>query len=92
MTVPAPGATPPTAIMRAVRGLWRLPARLAILAVRGYQRCLSPVLGGQCRFHPSCSEYYIGAVEKHGFLWGSCRGAWRIMKCHPLHPGGYDPP
>ena len=72
--------------------LWRLPARCAVLAVRGYQKFLSPIFGGQCRFHPSCSQYFILAVEKYGFISGSCRGVWRILKCHPFHPGGYDPP
>src|SRR5439155_16042813 len=72
--------------------LWRLPARCAILAVKGYQRFLSPVFGGQCRFHPSCSEYFILAVEKYGVISGSLRGVWRILKCQPFHPGGYDPP
>lgn len=72
--------------------LWNLPARAAIFAVRGYQRFLSPIFGGQCRFYPSCSQYFILAVEKYGFIGGSCRGVWRILKCHPFHPGGYDPP
>jgi uncharacterized protein len=69
-----------------------LPARGVIALVRGYQFALSPLFGGQCRFHPSCSEYFILAVEKYGVLSGSRRGVWRILKCHPFHPGGYDPP
>jgi uncharacterized protein len=69
-----------------------LPARGVIALVRGYQFTLSPLVGGQCRFHPSCSEYFILAVEKYGVLSGSVRGAWRILRCHPFHPGGYDPP
>jgi putative membrane protein insertion efficiency factor len=72
--------------------LWRLPARSAIRVVRGYQRFLSPIFGGQCRFHPSCSQYYIEAVEKYGLVSGSFRGFLRILKCQPFHPGGYDPP
>ena len=75
-----------------LRWIWQLPARSAILMVRGYQRLLSPIFGGQCRFHPSCSQYYILAIEKYGFISGSFRGAWRILKCNPLFPGGYDPP
>lgn len=70
----------------------RLPARGAILIVRGYQIVLGPVFGGRCRFYPSCSEYFIQAVEKYGAVSGSLRGVWRILRCHPLHPGGYDPP
>jgi putative membrane protein insertion efficiency factor len=72
--------------------LQQLPAWLLIGAVRLYQILLSPLLGGRCRFHPSCSEYFIGAVRKYGAVSGSARGVWRILKCHPLHPGGYDPP
>ena len=72
--------------------LKRLPARGVIGFVRIYQKLLSPIFGGQCRFHPSCSQYFILAVEKYGFIGGSCRGAWRILRCHPFHPGGYDPP
>jgi len=72
--------------------LSQLPSQLLIGAVRLYQRFLSPLLGGRCRFHPSCSEYFIGAVAKYGAVSGSLRGVWRIMKCHPFHPGGYDPP
>jgi uncharacterized protein len=67
-------------------------AWLLILCVRAYQVVLSPLLGGSCRFQPSCSAYFIEAVKKHG----PCRGAWmgvrRILRCHPLHPGGFDPP
>ena len=66
-------------------------ARLLVLAVRGYQVALSPMLGGQCRYFPSCSAYGIEALEKHG----AARGAWlamrRIGRCHPFRPGGYDP-
>ncbi len=69
-----------------------LPARGVIGLVRGYQTFLSPVFGGQCRFHPSCSQYFILAVEKYGVISGSLRGVWRILKCQPFHRGGYDPP
>jgi putative membrane protein insertion efficiency factor len=72
--------------------LARLPALVVIALVRGYQILLSPLLGGQCRFHPSCSQYFILAVEKYGAISGSVRGLWRILRCHPFHPGGYDPP
>ena len=73
-------------------GAWKLPARCAIFGVRLYQWILSPVLGGQCRFHPSCSQYFILAVEKYGFVVGTSKGIWRICRCHPFLPGGYDPP
>ena len=68
------------------------PARCVIGLVRGYQRILSPIFGGQCRFYPTCSQYFILAVEKYGVISGSLRGVWRILKCQPFHPGGYDPP
>ncbi len=69
-----------------------LPGWLMILAVRGYQLLLSPLLGRNCRFTPSCSEYFILAVKKYGALSGAVRGVLRICRCHPFHPGGYDPP
>ena len=69
-----------------------LPSAIAILLVRCYQVVLSPLLGRTCRFHPSCSQYYILAVRKYGLWAGSWRGFCRIARCHPWHPGGYDPP
>ena len=69
-----------------------LPGWLMILAVRSYQLLLSPLLGRNCRFTPSCSEYFILAVKKYGALSGAVRGVLRICRCHPFHPGGYDPP
>lgn len=69
-----------------------LPRRLLILGVRLYQILLSPLLGGHCRFTPSCSNYFIQAVQKYGAVRGSLRGVGRILRCHPFHPGGHDPP
>jgi uncharacterized protein len=69
-----------------------LPAQALILAVRAYQLLISPWLGSVCRYHPSCSHYMIAAVRKHGFWRGGWRGVLRIARCHPWHPGGYDPP
>ncbi|MDP7206297.1 MAG: membrane protein insertion efficiency factor YidD [Pirellulaceae bacterium] len=65
---------------------------LLIGMVRLYQLALSPLLGARCRFQPSCSHYFIGAVKKYGPFRGSCRGVWRICRCHPWNPGGHDPP
>lgn len=62
-----------------------------ILGVRGYQRSLGHFLGGHCRYFPSCSEYFIGAVEKYGPLRGALKGVWRILRCHPFAKGGFDP-
>jgi len=72
--------------------LRRVPARVVIALVRCYQFTLSPFIGQQCRFHPTCSQYFILAVEKYGVISGSCRGLWRILRCHPFHRGGFDPP
>ncbi len=63
-----------------------------ILPVRFYQVFLGPLLPKVCRFEPSCSEYFIQAVEKHGPFKGGCMGVWRLCRCHPLCRGGYDPP
>ena len=66
--------------------------RLLIMLVRGYQVVLSPLLGGACRFTPTCSAYFIQAVEKYGPWRGGWKGMRRILRCHPFHPGGDDPP
>jgi putative membrane protein insertion efficiency factor len=63
-----------------------------IFGVRCYQVLLGPIMGGHCRFTPTCSHYFIEAVEKHGPLRGAGKGIARICRCHPWHPGGYDPP
>jgi putative membrane protein insertion efficiency factor len=78
--------------MNPLRWLSALPSRVLIGLVRVYQYTLSPLLGPRCRFVPSCSEYFILAVKKYGAISGSLRGIWRICRCHPFHPGGYDPP
>lgn len=66
--------------------------RLFVLAlVRFYQRTLAWVLPVQCRFHPSCSNYFTEAVERHGTLKGAWLGARRLLRCHPLGGSGYDP-
>lgn len=69
----------------------RLAARLLQLLVQGYRYTLSPLLGPRCRFTPTCSEYALDALGRHG----AARGLWltvrRLARCHPWHPGGYDP-
>lgn len=60
--------------------------------VRAYQWTISPLLGNVCRFQPSCSHYMVGALTKYGVLKGLWKGTGRLLKCHPWHPGGYDPP
>lgn len=71
-------------------------AAFLVAGVRCYQYgvrpLLRPLLPPLCRFEPSCSEYFIQAVEKYGPLRGACKGAWRICRCNPWGGGGYDPP
>jgi len=62
-----------------------------LAGLRFYQLVLSPWVGNQCRFYPTCSEYARQAVETHGSLRGSALAAKRLCKCHPWHPGGFDP-
>ncbi|NLF52911.1 MAG: membrane protein insertion efficiency factor YidD [Thauera phenolivorans] len=59
--------------------------------LRFYRYAISPMLGRNCRFHPTCSEYAIEAVQRHGALRGGWLAAKRVGRCHPFHPGGYDP-
>lgn len=64
---------------------------LLIGLVRGYKVFVSPLLPPSCRFYPTCSQYAIEALETHGVLKGSWLTVSRICRCHPFHPGGYDP-
>lgn len=66
-------------------------ARLVVLLIRGYQVTVSPLLPSACRYQPTCSQYTLEAVERYGALKGGWLGAKRIARCHPFHPGGYDP-
>jgi len=66
-------------------------ARLLIAFVRAYQRLLSPLLGRRCRFFPTCSDYCIEALRRHGVLKGLGLAGLRVLKCQPFHPGGFDP-
>lgn len=75
-----------------LRAIWNLPAMVIVGMVRVYQWTLSPIIGRQCRFEPTCSHYMIGAVRKYGAVRGAVKGIGRICRCHPFHPGGYDPP
>ena len=64
--------------------------RLAMLLIRGYQLTFAAVLGGQCRFYPTCSAYCSQAIEAHGLGHGLMLSVRRVLKCHPFHPGGVD--
>ncbi|UWG99337.1 membrane protein insertion efficiency factor YidD [Dehalobacter sp. DCM] len=66
-------------------------ATVLISLIVFYQRYISPLKGPSCRFYPSCSEYAIQSVKKYGILKGMGKSIIRISKCHPFHPGGYDP-
>ena len=66
-------------------------AKILIVFIRAYQICLSPLLGSNCRFTPTCSQYTLDAIRKHGSMRGSYLGLRRILRCNPFHPGGVDP-
>lgn len=66
-------------------------ANVLALAIRGYQLLLSPFLGKNCRFYPTCSQYALESVRRFGALKGAMLALVRIVKCGPWHPGGYDP-
>ena len=59
--------------------------------IRGYQLIVSPVLGPACRFYPSCSQYASLAIDRYGVVKGSYMAIRRLLRCHPFHPGGFDP-
>ena len=77
---------------RIAGGVERLVSAVLIGTVRVYQVVLSPLLGGACRFEPSCSHYFIEAVRKYGPWRGAWRGLRRIGRCHPWGGSGWDPP
>jgi putative membrane protein insertion efficiency factor len=62
-----------------------------IALIRGYQMVISPMLPPACRFTPTCSAYTLEAVRRYGALRGAYMGVRRLLRCHPFHPGGYDP-
>ena len=65
--------------------------RVALGGIALYQTAVSPLLGPHCRFFPSCSAYAVQSIERHGLLVGAWRSLRRIARCHPFHPGGFDP-
>ncbi|HWS40505.1 MAG TPA: membrane protein insertion efficiency factor YidD [Arenimonas sp.] len=64
---------------------------LSLLLLRGYKSFISPLLGQNCRFSPSCSSYSMQAIERFGFFRGWYLTIGRLLRCHPFNPGGYDP-
>lgn len=65
--------------------------KIMLAAVGFYRSWISPALPGSCRFAPTCSDYAQQALERHGAWRGTLLIAWRLLRCHPFHPGGYDP-
>ncbi|MCU9614293.1 membrane protein insertion efficiency factor YidD [Caldibacillus lycopersici] len=65
--------------------------KLVLKFIRFYQKGISPLKPPSCRFHPTCSNYGIEAIERFGVLKGGWLTIVRILKCHPFHPGGFDP-
>ena len=78
--------------MRSASRVSRCLAGVLIGMVRLYQWTIGPLFTGQCRFHPTCSHYFIQVVEKHGPVRGAWKGCLRLLRCQPFHPGGDDPP
>lgn len=71
--------------------LVHLPQRVLLLLVRGYRLLLKPWLGNACRFEPTCSQYALDALQRHGALAGATLTAGRVLRCHPWCAGGLDP-
>ena len=87
-------ATAPTSAGQPSRSaldtLARLPRGVVVGLLRLYQRVISPMYGPTCRFYPSCSQYALIAVERHGVLRGTALAAWRLLRCNPWNAGGVD--
>lgn len=69
----------------------RAAVAVLIAPIRLYQLVISPLLGPRCRFYPSCSSYAVQALRRHGPIKGLGLATWRVLRCHPWHPGGIDP-
>jgi len=69
----------------------RIAKNILLMLLRGYKSALSPMLSPACRYVPTCSEYAMEAVERHGALRGSAMAVWRLLHCHPFASGGFDP-
>lgn len=73
-------------------GLVDVPKQILLFVIRIYWLTLSPIIGQVCRFQPSCSRYTATCIERFGAMKGGWLGFTRICRCHPFHPGGFDPP
>ena len=88
----APDAGVSSDVVEAPTGrMSRLLLAVLIAPIEAYRRWISPALPPRCRFHPSCSAYALEALRTHGPIAGILLAGWRVMRCHPFHPGGYDP-
>jgi putative membrane protein insertion efficiency factor len=65
--------------------------RVLLWPIIAYRRWVSPALPARCRFYPSCSAYAMEAITRHGAVRGTALAVWRLLRCHPFHPGGFDP-
>jgi putative membrane protein insertion efficiency factor len=65
--------------------------KIILLIIRIYKLAISPLFPSSCRFSPTCSQYAIDAINKYGITEGILKACMRILRCHPFHPGGYDP-
>ena len=79
-----------TRLERAAHVVVRLPARTVLFLVRLYQRYVSPMRPPTCKYYPSCSQYAVIAIGRHGLLRGSALAAWRLLRCNPWSRGGVD--
>ena len=73
------------------KGITEFIKSILVSLIRFYQLCISPLLGKNCRYYPTCSQYAIEAIEKKGIVQGLWLAVKRICRCHPWHDGGYDP-
>ncbi len=77
-------------LARGARVVVRAPARFVVLMIRAYQRYLSPMRPPTCKYYPSCSQYAVIALQRHGLLRGTALAAWRLLRCNPWSRGGVD--
>ena len=80
----------PSRAARVLRAVMRVPAYVAIVLVYVYRFTLSPLVGGSCKYHPSCSRYAIDALRRYGAVRGSILAGWRLLRCNPWSHGGVD--
>jgi uncharacterized protein len=90
-TQPVPGAVPPSGWgARSWQVAKRIPIAVLVGLIRGYQRFISPMTGPTCKYYPSCSQYALVAVRRHGVLRGGRLAVWRLLRCNPWSNGGVD--